>query len=41
MVRIKKTAYRIYSQHMSKYKAKKIMNNFDLISKTGNIYCND
>ena len=38
---LKKTAYRIYFQHMSKHKAKKIMNKFDLIGKTGNIYCND
>ena len=41
IVHIKKTAYRIYFQHMSKHKAKKIMNKFDLIGKTGNIYCND
>ena len=38
---IKKTAHRIYFQYMSKHKAKKMMNRFDLISKTGNIYCND
>ena len=41
IVHIKKTAYKIYFQHMSKHKAKKIMNKFDLISKTGSIYCND
>ena len=41
IVHIKKTAYRIYFQHMSKHKAKKIMNKFDLIGKTGIIYCND
>ena len=41
VVHIKKTAYRIYFQHMSKHKAKKIMNKFDLIGKTGSIYCND
>ena len=41
IVHIKKTAHRIYFQHMSKHKAKEIMNKFNLISKTGNIYCND
>ena len=38
---IKKSAYRIYFQHMSKHEAKKIMTNFYLTGKTGNIYCND
>ena len=41
IVHIKKTAYRIYFQHMSKHEAKKIMNKFDLVGKMGNIYCND
>ena len=41
IVHIKKSTYRIYFQHMSKHKAKKIMNKFDLIGKMGNIYCND
>ena len=41
IVHIKKTAYRIYFQHMSKHEAKKIMNKFDLIGKSGNVYCND
>ena len=41
IVHIKKSAYRIYFQNMSKHKAKKIMNKFDLVSKMGNIYCND
>ena len=41
IVYIKKTACRIYFQHMSKHKAKKIMNKFDLIGKTINIYCNN
>ena len=41
IVHIKKNTYRIYFQHMSKHKAKKIMNKFDLIGKMGNIYCND
>ena len=37
----KKSAYRIYFQHMNKHKAKKIMNKFGLIGEAGNIYCND
>ena len=41
IVHIKKTAYSIYSRHMSKHKAKEIMNKFDLIGKSRNIYCND
>ena len=41
IVHIKNNAYRIYFQHMSKHEAKKIMNKFDLIDKSGNIYCND
>ena len=41
IVHIKKSTYRIYFQHMSKHKAKKIMNKFDLVGKMGNIYCND
>ena len=41
IAQIRKTAYRIYFQHMTKHKAKKIMNKFDLIVKMGNIYCND
>ena len=38
---LKKTAYRIYFQHMNKHEAKKIMSKFNLIGKTGDIYCND
>ena len=44
IVHIKKTAYRIYLQHINKHKAKKKKkrkNKFDLIGKMGNIYCND
>ena len=41
VVHIKKSAYRIYFQNMSKHKAKKIMNKFDLVGKMGNVYCND
>ena len=38
---IKKSAYRIYFQHMSKHEAKKLTKMFDLIDKTGSINCND
>ena len=41
IVNIKKNAYRIYFQYMTKHKAKKIINKFDLIGKMGNIYCNN
>ena len=41
IVHIKNNAYRIYFKDISKHKAKKIMNKFDLIGKMGNIYCND
>ena len=40
-VLIKKSAYRIYFKDISTHKAKKLMNTFDLIGKTGDIYCND
>ena len=40
IVRVKKSAYRIYFKDISKHKAKKLMNKFDLIGKTGDIYCN-
>ena len=41
IVRVKNNAYRIYFKDISKHKAKKLMNKFDLIGKTGDIYCND
>ena len=41
IVHVKKTAFRIYFKDIGKHKAKKVMNKFDLIDKTGNIYCND
>ena len=41
IVHIKNNAYRIYFKDISKHKAKKLMNKFDLIGKTGDIYCND
>ena len=37
----KKTAYRVYFKDISKNKAKKLMNNFNLVGKTGDIYCNN
>ena len=41
IVRVKKSTYRIYFKDISKHKAKKLMNKFDLIGKTDNIYCSD
>ena len=41
IVHIKKSAYKIYFQHMSKHEAKKLIKKFDLIDKTGSIKCND
>ena len=41
IVRDKNNAYRTYFKDISKHKAKKLMNKFDLIGKTGDIYCND
>ena len=38
---VKNNAYRIYFKDISKHKAKKLMNKFDLIGKTGYIYCNN
>ena len=41
IVDVKKSTYRIYFKDISKNKAKKLVNKFDLIGKTGDIYCND
>ena len=38
---LKKTEYRVYFKDISKNKAKKLMNKFNLVGKTGDIYCND
>ena len=38
---VTKSAYRIYFRDISKHKAKKLINKFDLIDKTGDIYCNN
>ena len=40
LVHTKKSAYRIYFQHMSKHEARKLRKKFDLIDKTGSINCN-
>ena len=41
IVHIKKNAYRIYFQHMSKHEAKKLIKKFDLIDKTESNNYND
>ena len=41
IIHVKNIPYRVYFKDISKHKAKKLMNNFDLVGKTGNIYCND
>ena len=40
IVHIKKYIYRIYFSCMNKQKAKKLIQKFDLIDKTGSINCN-
>ena len=37
----KKSAYRVYFKDIRKHKAKKLMNKFDLVGKTGDIYYNN
>ena len=41
IIHVKRSAYRVYFKDISKHKAKKIMNKFNLVGKTGNIYCNN
>ena len=41
IVCVKKSAYRIYFNDISKHTAKKLMKKFDLFGKTGYIYCNN
>ena len=41
IVHVKKTAHRVYFKDISKNKAKKLRNKFNLVGKTGDIYCND
>ena len=38
---VKKSRYRIYFKDISKHKAKKLVNKFDLIGKTVDVFCND
>ena len=37
----KNNSYRVYFKDISKHKAKKLVNKFNLVGKTGDIYCND
>ena len=41
IIHVKKTACRVYFKDISKHKGKNIMSKFNLVGKTGNIYCND
>ena len=41
IVYVKKTVYRVYFKDISKNKANKLMNKFNLVGKTGDIYCNN
>ena len=41
IVHIKKSTCRIYFPYINKHKEKKLIKNFDLIDKIGNINCND
>ena len=41
IIYVKKTAYKVYFKDISKNKAKKLMNKFNLVGKMGDIYCND
>ena len=41
IIHVNKFAYGVYFKDISKNKAKKLMNRFNLVGKTGDIYCND
>ena len=41
IIHVKNNACRVYFKDISKHKAKKLMNKFNLVGKTGDIYCND
>ena len=41
IIYVKKTAYRVYFKDISKNKAKKLINKFNIVGKMGDIYCND
>ena len=41
IIHVKNSAFRVYLKDICKHKAKKLINKFDLIGKTGDICCND
>ena len=41
IIHAKKNSYRVYFKDISKHKGKKLMNKFNLVGKTGEIYCDD
>ena len=41
IILVKNNAYRVCFKDIRKHNAKKLMNKFDLIGKTRDIYCND
>ena len=40
IIYVKKTTYRVHFKDISKNKAKKLMDKFNLVGKSGDIYCN-
>ena len=41
IIHVKNNSYRVYFKDISKHEVNKIMNKFNLVGKTGDIYCND
>ena len=41
IIYVKNNAYRVYFKDISQHKAKQLMNKFNLVGKTGDIYCNN
>ena len=41
IIYVKKSAYRVYFKDIGKHKAKKLMNKFNLVGKTGDSYYNN
>ena len=41
IIYVKKTAYRVYFKDVTKHKANTLINKFNLVDKTGDIYCNN
>ena len=41
IIHVKNNAYRVYFKDISKHKAKKLMNKFNLVGKMGDIYYDD